>query len=53
MPVVIANGIISADTDEFGSNLIKYAPVLKRAEPISKAVERAKNALRGYEDYLD
>lgn len=53
LPVVIANGIISADTDEFGSNLIKYAPVLKRAEPISKAVERAKNALRGYEDYLD
>lgn len=53
LPVVVANGIISVDADDFRLNLIKYAPVLKRAEPISKAVERAKNALKGYEDYLD
>lgn len=53
LSVVVANAIICVDTDEFRLNLIKYAPVLKRAEPISKAVERAKNALKGYEDYLD
>lgn len=53
LSVAVSNGIISTETDEFKANLCKYSSVLKRSESITKAVERAKNAMKGYEDYLD
>lgn len=42
----MANGIISIETDAFMLNLGKYGSVLKRAEPIIKVIERAKNVLK-------
>lgn len=53
LPIAVAKGIISIDTDDFRMKHMKYVPVLERADSISRAVERAKNALKGYEDYLD
>lgn len=51
--VAIAKGIITSENEDFMSTYEEYAPILNKEESIISAVERTKNALKGYEEYLD
>lgn len=53
LAMVIANGIIKCEIEGFEKHVIRYNPVLKREVEIDRALERAKNALKPYEKYLD
>ena len=53
LAVVIANGIISLDTDEFKAKKDLYLPLLKRGESVPRALEYAARALEPYKEYLD
>ena len=53
LAVVIANGIISLETDEFKEKKELYLPLLKRAESVPRALEYAARALEPYKEYLD
>ncbi len=51
--IAIVNGIITSEDERFISGYEHYASVLKREESITSRVGCTKNALIGYEDYLD
>ena len=53
LAVVIANGIISLDTDEFKEKKDQYLPLLKKADSIPRTLEYAARALEPYKEYLD
>jgi len=53
LAVVIANGIISLDTDEFMEKKDQYLPLLKKADSIPRTLEYAARALESYKEYLD
>ena len=53
LAVVIANGIISLDTDEFREKKDLYLPLLKKGESVPRALEYAARALEPYKEYLD
>ena len=53
LAVVIANGIVAIDTDEFKEKKDRYLPVLKKADSIPRALEYAARALEPYKEYLD
>jgi len=53
LAVVIANGIISLDTDEFKEKKDLYLPLLKKGESVPRALEYAARALEPYKEYLD
>ena len=53
LAVVIANGIISLDTDEFKEKKDLYFPLLKKGESVPRALEYAARALEPYKEYLD
>jgi len=53
LAVVISNGIISLDTDEFKEKKDLYLPLLKKGESVPRALEYAARALEPYKEYLD
>lgn len=53
LAVVIANGIISLDTEEFKEKKELYLPLLKKAESVPRTLEYAARALEPYKEYLD
>jgi len=53
LAVVIANGIIAIDTDEFSEKKTLYLPLLKKGESVPRALEYAARALEPYKEYLD
>lgn len=53
LAVVIANGIISLETDEFKEKKELYLPLLKKGESVPRALEYAARALEPYKEYLD
>ena len=53
LAVVIANGIIVIDSDEFREKKELYLPLLKKAESVPRTLEYAARALEPYKEYLD
>lgn len=53
LAVVIANGIIVIDSDEFREKKELYLPLLKKAESVPRSLEYAARALEPYKEYLD
>ena len=53
LAVVIANGIISLDTEEIKEKKDLYLPLLKKADSIPRTLEYAARALEPYKEYLD
>ena len=52
LAVVIANGIVSVNTDEFKTNREKYLPLLKKADSIPRTLAYASRVLEPYKEYL-
>jgi len=52
LPVVIANGIIKYNADDFDEKLSKYKTVMSKASSIPKQLDFAAKALEPYEEYL-
>lgn len=50
--VVLANEIVSYDTEDFKEKLNEYLEYLKKTEGICKRLEYAIKALKPYEDYI-
>lgn len=53
LAVVIANGIVTIDSEVFKEKQKEYLPILKRANSIPGALEYASRTLEPYEEYLD
>lgn len=53
LAVIIANGIISIDSDEYMEHRKEYLPLLRKADSIPRTLEYALRALEPYEEYLD
>lgn len=53
LAVVIANGIIVIDSDEFKEKKDHYLPLLKKADSIPRTLEYVARALEPYKEYLD
>lgn len=53
LPVVLANGIVKLETEEFAEMRTKYLELLKKADSIPRKLEFATHALEPYEEYLE
>ncbi len=53
LSVVIANGILTLDTEGVEKANAKYAPILKREDAIVSRLRRSSNALKPYKEFLD
>lgn len=53
LAIVIANGIISLDNDEFKEKKDQYLPLLKKADSVPRTLEYAARALEPYKEYLE
>lgn len=53
LAVVIANGIVTIDSEVFKEKQKEYLPILKSANSIPGALEYASRTLEPYEEYLD
>lgn len=52
LAIVIANGIISLDNDEFKEKKDQYLPLLKKADSVPRTLEYVARALEPYKEYL-
>lgn len=53
LSIVIANGIVNVEAEDFIEKRNEYLPILRKADSIPRTLEYASRALEPYEEYLN